>query len=187
MITNVILIVYNSSINKKLILQDLRLRWHISCFCAISTAKIIPNTATALSRHLICLTTACMYYSNWLIKCKNLTQMIMHTFRKKWPNCKNDHKGKNLFKLIGKDSFLSMLWTDHHTEFEEYQRQLSTLVLKISTITHSTKYSLIIVIDKIHAHPLAASRSAHLAELNVKCNIAYTIITLAKEERSLCV
>ncbi len=32
---------------------------------------------------LICLITAQMSYSNWLIKCKNLTQMIMHTLKKK--------------------------------------------------------------------------------------------------------
>ncbi len=102
-------------------------------------------------------------------------------------------KGKNLFKLVGKDSFLSLLWTDHHTEYEEYQSQLSTVVLKISTITHSAKHCLIIIIDKIlenrdtdfcqYRTPLAASRSA----LNVKLNTAYTILTLAKEERSLCV
>ncbi len=41
---------------------------------------------------LICLITAQMSYSNWLIKCNNLTQMIMHTLEKKCPKCKNDHK-----------------------------------------------------------------------------------------------
>ncbi len=45
MITNVILILCNSSINNKLILRDLRFRYHISCFCSISPTKIIPNTA----------------------------------------------------------------------------------------------------------------------------------------------
>ncbi len=48
MITNVILILYNSSINKKLILRDLRFRHHIACFCSISPTKIIPNKATTL-------------------------------------------------------------------------------------------------------------------------------------------
>ncbi len=48
MITNVILILCNSSINNKLILRDLRFRHHISCFCSVSPTKIIPNTATAL-------------------------------------------------------------------------------------------------------------------------------------------
>ncbi len=48
MITNVILILCNSSINKKLILRDLRFRHHIACFCSISPTKITPNTATAL-------------------------------------------------------------------------------------------------------------------------------------------
>ncbi len=62
--------------------------------------------------------------------------MIMHAFRKNGLIVKMTIKGKNLFKLIGKYSFLSLLWTDHHTEYEEYQSQLSTVVLKISTITH---------------------------------------------------
>ncbi len=35
MITNVILILYNSLINNKLILRDLRFRHHIACFCCI--------------------------------------------------------------------------------------------------------------------------------------------------------
>ncbi len=35
MITNVILILYNSSINNKLILRDLHFRHHIACFCCI--------------------------------------------------------------------------------------------------------------------------------------------------------
>ncbi len=48
MITNVILILYHSSINKKLILRDLRFRHHISCLCSISPTKMIPNTATVL-------------------------------------------------------------------------------------------------------------------------------------------
>ncbi len=39
MITNVILILYNSSINNKLILRDLCFRHHISCFCSISPTK----------------------------------------------------------------------------------------------------------------------------------------------------
>ncbi len=45
MITNVILILYKSSINNKLILRDLRFRRHIACFCYISQRKkIIPNS-----------------------------------------------------------------------------------------------------------------------------------------------
>ncbi len=39
MITNVILVLYNSSINNKLILRDLRFRHHIACFCSISPTK----------------------------------------------------------------------------------------------------------------------------------------------------
>ncbi len=39
MITNVILILYNSSINNKLTLRDLRFRHHIACFCSISQTK----------------------------------------------------------------------------------------------------------------------------------------------------
>ncbi len=39
MITNVILILYNSSINNKLILRYLRFRHHIACFCCISPTK----------------------------------------------------------------------------------------------------------------------------------------------------
>ncbi len=39
MITNVILILYNSSINNKLILRDLCFRHHIACFCSISPTK----------------------------------------------------------------------------------------------------------------------------------------------------
>ncbi len=100
----------------------------------------------------ICLISAQItYYSNWLIECKNLTQMTMHTFRKKWL-VKIPIKGKNNFKLIGKDSFLSLLWTEHQTEYEEYQSQLSMVVLKIRTITHSAKYSPIIVIDKTYCN-----------------------------------
>ncbi len=48
MITNVILILCNTSINNKLILIGLRFRHHISSFCSISPTKIIPNTVTAL-------------------------------------------------------------------------------------------------------------------------------------------
>ncbi len=48
MITSVILILCNSSINNKLILRDLHFRHHISCFCSISPTKIIPNTVTVL-------------------------------------------------------------------------------------------------------------------------------------------
>ncbi len=44
------LIVYNSSINKKLIFRYLCFRCHNYCFCAILTTKIISNTATALFR-----------------------------------------------------------------------------------------------------------------------------------------
>jgi len=47
MITNVILILYNSSINNKLILRDLRFRHHIACFCCISPRQN-NSTATAL-------------------------------------------------------------------------------------------------------------------------------------------
>ncbi len=43
-----ILILYNSSINNKLISRDLRFRRHIGCFCSISAQRNIPNTATAL-------------------------------------------------------------------------------------------------------------------------------------------
>ncbi len=39
MITNLILILYNSSINNKLILRDLCFRHHIACFCSISPTK----------------------------------------------------------------------------------------------------------------------------------------------------
>ncbi len=69
------------------------------------------------------------YYSNWLIKCKNLTQK-MYTFRKKKTllKVKMPIKGKYQFKLIGKYYFLSLMWTDH-TGYEEYQKlQLSTVV-----------------------------------------------------------
>ncbi len=38
----------HSSINKKLILRDLRFRHHIACFFSISPTKIIPSKATAL-------------------------------------------------------------------------------------------------------------------------------------------
>ncbi len=38
-ITNVILILYNSSINNKLILRDLHFRHYIACFCCISPTK----------------------------------------------------------------------------------------------------------------------------------------------------
>ncbi len=53
---------------------------------------------------------------------------MMHSFRK------NGLKVKIPIKLIGKDLFLSLLWTDH-TEYEEYQKkfmsQLSTVIFKI--------------------------------------------------------
>ncbi len=49
------------------------------------------------------------YYSDSLIKSKNLTQKIMDTFREK--NCfikeKIPIKCKNPFKLTGKDEFLN--------------------------------------------------------------------------------
>ncbi len=48
----------------------------------------------------ICLVTAQMsYYTNWLIKCKNLTQKVMHTFRKNgFIKVKMPLEGKNKFK-----------------------------------------------------------------------------------------
>ncbi len=53
----------------------------------------------------ICLVTAQMsYYYNSLIKCKNLTQNIMDTFRKNgFIKVKMPIKYKNQFKLIEKD------------------------------------------------------------------------------------
>ncbi len=48
MITNVILILYNRSINNKLILRYLHFRHHIACFCSISPTKKLLQTATAL-------------------------------------------------------------------------------------------------------------------------------------------
>ncbi len=83
-------------------------KWHFTCsFCV----------------DLICLVTAQMsYYSNSLIKCKNVTQKIMDTFRKNdFIKVKMTIKCKNQFKLIRKDYFLSV-WTDHHTEYEKYQK-----------------------------------------------------------------
>jgi len=59
-------------------------------------------------------------------------------------------KDKNLFKLIEK--IISLLQTNHHTEYEEYQKMLELVVnsspkpAKVSTITHSAKYHLIIII-----------------------------------------
>ncbi len=52
MITNVILILYNRSINNKLILRDLRFRPHIACFCSISPTQNNYKPATALFLHL---------------------------------------------------------------------------------------------------------------------------------------
>ncbi len=47
-VTNVILILYNSSINNKLISRDLHFRHHIACFCSISLTKKLFLTATAM-------------------------------------------------------------------------------------------------------------------------------------------
>ncbi len=44
MVTNMILILYNCSINNSLISRDLRFRHHIGCSFSISPAKIIPNS-----------------------------------------------------------------------------------------------------------------------------------------------
>ncbi len=43
-----LLILYNSSINKKLILIGLRFRHHIEYFCSIPLTKMDPNTVRAL-------------------------------------------------------------------------------------------------------------------------------------------
>ncbi len=48
MVTNVILVLYNSLINNKLISGNLCFRHQIGCFCSISPTKITPNTVTAL-------------------------------------------------------------------------------------------------------------------------------------------
>ncbi len=48
MITNVILILYNRSINNKLILRYLHFRPHIACFCSISPTKKLLQTTTVL-------------------------------------------------------------------------------------------------------------------------------------------
>ncbi len=44
MITNVILILYNSSIYNKLVLRDLRFRHILPVFAAFRQQKIIPNS-----------------------------------------------------------------------------------------------------------------------------------------------
>ncbi len=44
-----------------------------------------------------------------------------------------------------KNVFLSLMWTDH-TEYEEYKKLQLYTVVDISTITHSAKYCLIIII-----------------------------------------
>ncbi len=53
MITNVMLILYNSSINNKLILRNLRFRHHIAYFCSISPTKNyfkqLPHCLASLS------------------------------------------------------------------------------------------------------------------------------------------
>ncbi len=46
-VTNVILILYNSSINNELISRDLHFRHHIACFCSISLTK---NNSKQLQR-----------------------------------------------------------------------------------------------------------------------------------------
>ncbi len=43
-ITNVIMILYNSSINNKLILGDLRFRHHIACFCCYSAVLSLSDS-----------------------------------------------------------------------------------------------------------------------------------------------
>ncbi len=50
MITNVILTLYNSSINNKLISRDLHFRHHIAYFCCISPTKIILNSYSTVLR-----------------------------------------------------------------------------------------------------------------------------------------
>ncbi len=67
---------------------------HFRCsFCFLCTAVM-----NLVDTDLICLVTAQMsYYSNSLIKCKNFIQKIT-LYKGKMPI-----KGKNLFKLIGKD------------------------------------------------------------------------------------
>ncbi len=47
-VTNVILILYNRSINNKLISRNLHFRHHIACFCSISPTKKSFQTATAM-------------------------------------------------------------------------------------------------------------------------------------------
>ncbi len=49
-ITNVILTLYNSSINNKLISRDLHFRHHIAYFCCISPTKIILNSYSTVLR-----------------------------------------------------------------------------------------------------------------------------------------
>ncbi len=48
MVTNVILALYNSSINNKLILRDVHFKHHIACFSSISLTKNNSKQLTAL-------------------------------------------------------------------------------------------------------------------------------------------
>ncbi len=50
MITNVILILYNSSINNKLISRDLHFIHNIAVFAAFRHQKIIPNSYSTVLR-----------------------------------------------------------------------------------------------------------------------------------------
>ncbi len=74
------------------------LQIHLLSFLCIAKMNFVDTD-------FICLVTAQkFYYSNLLIKCKNLTQKIMDTFRKNgFIKVKMPIKCKNQFKLIGKD------------------------------------------------------------------------------------
>ncbi len=64
MITNVILLLYNSSINNKLILRYLRFRCHIACFCSISPSK---NNSTQL-QHCFASLSNMRVICSWMIQ-----------------------------------------------------------------------------------------------------------------------
>ncbi len=118
-ITNVILILYNSSINKKLIWRDLRFRQHISCFCSISKNKNHSKQSHSIVLHL------------WA---------TLQWFVPEWINCLNDsvqsHDSLINSDLLPPAGDFNFTFKVPFHFFNIFKRQLSLFCLKYQNIIY---------------------------------------------------
>ncbi len=130
MITNGILILYNSSINNKVILRDLCFRHHISCFCYISPTKKWFQTQP---QHCFASLGNLTVFRSWMNQpIKDLVQSQWLTY-KQWPAATFNFtfKVSSYFKIIS---------------------NISIQCLCVATLTHSLTHKLSHTHTHTHTH-----------------------------------